>query len=70
MFVLLIFFVLIMVGTYATLHYVLFSHIDKFIYVYPVSVLFGLQFIAYGLALIKDSGIIKPSDSISFLKLN
>lgn len=69
-FVTMTFYISVMVGTYALLWYYLFPYANKKLHVYPLTVLFALQFIAFAVAAIRDPGEIEPSSKISFLKLN
>lgn len=56
--------------TYILLFLFVFPFIQCYAFVYPLTILFVLQFIAYTIAANKDPGTVQKSPKISFLKLN
>jgi len=65
-----IFYVLVISGTFILLHLFVFPFINKKAFCYPLQIMFILQFIVYFITATKDPGFVHKSNKISFLKLN
>ena len=65
-----IFYIVILSGTFALLQLFVFPFVNKVIYYFPIVALFILQFVVYFIVASKDPGFVQKSNKISFLKLN
>lgn len=65
-----LFYIAMLTASFTLLALFVFPFIKASAFAYPLTVLFVLQFVAYGIAANKDPGQVLKSPKISFLKLN